>query len=282
LIKKLGNIPGWTGLLLAVGLLGVAAAQNEPGAMLVEGSFITHELGAGSLLLNPGALSAMPGDDGVELYGFSDEEGDNQQFAFAMSMGGLGFAVQQAPWMVGSEELTLHVYRINLAVGGQVLSIGTSNKLYQLDYPHHQSREFGIDAGLHFQPLSFLQIAALALDCNEPVLDGHLINRRYLLGTALVFFNRSFFLQQQIEASDEITRIEDVTWQAGLVVRPWGRLEIGLGYKRDPVRPELFLAQATLPLPIGIEIGAALRSDKEFKSKLFAASLLLPLQTLRF
>ncbi len=267
---------------LLTGWCASAAAQKEPGAMLVEGSFITHELGAGSLLLNPAALSALPGDDGVMLYDFRDEDGKRREFAFAMSMGSLGFAVQESPWMVDSEELTLHVYRINLAVGGRVLSIGTSNKFYQLEYPHHHSREFGIDAGLHFQPLPLLQIAALALDCNEPVLDGHIINRRYLLGTTIVLFGRALFLQQQVELNDASKYIEDLTLQSGIVVRPWGRLEVGVGYKKEPSLPERFLAQATLPLPIGFEIGAALRSDKEFKSRMFAVSLLLPLQTLRF
>jgi hypothetical protein len=273
---------GWSLLLLVLGLLHGATAQEQPGATWVEGSFITHELGAGSLLLNPGALSARPDDDGVMIYGFGDEKWKDSQYAFAMSMGSLGFAYQRLPMMVGGDESTLRIYRINLAVGGRVLAIGTSNKLYHLEYPHHIDHQFGIDAGLHFQPLPFLQMAALALDCNEPVIGGRTISRRYLLGTALILFNRALYLQQQVMGDDEVSGVKDLVWQAGLVLRPIGRLEIGCGYKKDPAAPGLFLAEATLPLPIGIEISAGVRSDKDFESRLFAASLLLPLQTLRF
>ncbi|HQG45935.1 MAG TPA: hypothetical protein PLG50_09765 [bacterium] len=263
-------------------LCGAAHAQHQPGAAWVEGAFLTHELGVEAMLLNPGALSARPNDDGVRVQGIGDKEWKDHEYAAAMSMGGLGFAYQQLPLAAGRSERTLRIYRLNLSVGGRVLAIGTSNKLYSLEYPHHIDNQFGIDAGLHFQPLPFLTIAALALDCNEPVIDGRTIPRRYMLGSAIALFHRSLWLEQQITGDDGTTAWENLTWQAGLVLRPIGRLEIGVGYKDEPHVPELFLAQATLPLPIGIEIGAALRSDKEFTSKLLAASLLLPLQTLRF
>lgn len=279
MIRRLIHHPAAWLLLL---LLSRSGAAQQPGALMVEGEFITQELGAGSLLLNPGALSAMADDDGVMLHALANEDGEERHFAFAMSMGSLGFAVQEMPWSTGPEEVTLRIYRINLAVGGRVFAIGTSNKLYHLQYNHHFSRQFGIDAGFHFQPVSFLRLAAMALDANEPELDGRQVSRRYLAGAALLLFNRTLQLQGQSEFSDSTAEPEDLIWQAGVTLRPVGRLEIGVGYKREPDRPELFLARATLPLPIGIEIGAAVRSDKEWKAPLFAASLLLPLQTMRF
>lgn len=263
-------------------LWGAAHGQDQPGATWVEGAFLTHELGVEAMLLNPGALSARSDDDGVRVQGIGDKEWKDHEYAAAMSMGGLGLAYQQLNLAVDGHEQTLRIYRLSLAVGGRVLAIGTSNKLYSLEYPHHIDNQFGIDAGLHFQPLSFLTIAALALDCNEPVVGGKTIPRRYVVGTALALFHRSLWLEQQVTGDDGTTDWQDLTWQAGLVVRPIGRLEIGFGYKDEPRTPELYFAQATLPLPIGIEIGAALRSDKEFKDKRLAASLLLPLQTLRF
>ncbi|HNW60045.1 MAG TPA: hypothetical protein PKI62_10250 [bacterium] len=267
-------------MLLVLG--GAAHGQQQPGAAWVEGAFITRELGVGAMLLNPGALSTRPDDDGVMVCGIGDKEWKNPEYACAMSMGGLGFAYQQLPLVVDGDELTLKIYRLNLAVGGRVLAIGTSNKVYALEYPHHSDHQFGIDAGLQFQPLSFLRIAALALDCNEPVVGGRTISRRYLLGSAIALFHHTLWLEQQVIGNDATDAFADLTWQAGLVLRPIGRLQFALGYKKTPHDPELYLAQAALPLPIGITVGAALRSDKEFKSKLLAASLLLPLQTLRF
>ncbi len=276
-----GKIAAVAAVVMAL-MTGLGWSQSLPESEITASSFISHELGAFSVLLNPAGLGAFPHDDGVMVYDFVDDEARHRQFAFALSMGSLGFGVQQFRWEDLSEYPFLRIYRANLSVGGRVLSIGTSNKLYHLEYPHHFARTFSIDAGVHFQPFKYLQLAGLALDCNEPELAEYHIGRRYLIGAAIVLFDRGLYLQQQIEFSDDTRHIEDVHYQFGVALRPWGRLEFALGYKKEVFRKENYLARIKVPLPIGVEVSAFARGDEKLKPQIFAAGLLLPLQPLRF
>ncbi len=266
-------------VLLAAGM---GLGQTLPESEIAASSFISHELGASSVLLNPAGLNAFPQDDGVMVYDFVDEEGRHRQFAFALSMGSLGFGVQQFRWEDLGDYPFLRIYRANLSVGGRVLSIGTSNKLYHLEYPHHFTRSFSVDAGIHFQPIKYLQFAGLALDCNEPEVAEYLIGRRYLLGAAIVLFDRALYLQQQIELTDDTRHLEDVNYQLGVVLRPWGRLEFAVGYKKNIFNEENYMARIKVPLPIGLEVTVFARGDEKLHAKVFAAALLLPIQPLRF
>lgn len=244
--------------------------------------FVAQHNGVASVLLNPAGLSPMANDDGVLLYDRMAERGQQREFAMVISLGNLAFAAQQMALDTGPGDQLLKIYRLNLAVGGRVLAVGTSNKLVQLEHPHHFTRAFSVDAGIHFQPFRFLRFDGLVLNCDQPDLEDYYLARRFVAGFAISLWQSRIVLLQQMTWNEHAKAPEDMGIQAGIALRPVGRFVITIGANRDLNAQEHVLLGLQIPLPAGLRLYAFGRTNQKLELQSLAAVLILPLQAIQF
>ena len=129
--------------------------------------------------VNPAALSINKNDDGLLLsYDFFKEQIQGNTLA-SLSMGNLGFVYQD---IYNINNLRLSTYSLNLSVGGNFLSIGSANKIVNINYGEYQKSSFLLDAGIIIQPIPYLSIGFIAKNIGNVKIDSIKYDQSYTLG----------------------------------------------------------------------------------------------------
>ena len=245
-------------------------------------SFVSEVKGPLSTFINPAGLALFPNDDGVFAnYSFIDTTANDER-NFMFSMGNL--AVGALEYRLEPDDLDwyLRTYRVSISVGGKVISIGTTNKLYHLQWPHHSTREFSIDAGIYFKPMKSLSIAAVAKDLTEPELEDFTFNRQYSVGASLRLLEDQFRILGQVNFNDRTSKIENSTFKAGIIISSPNGFEILLGGINNPTSKNQFFAGLYIPLVAGIQFSATARFDADKEFLRYSGSIVIPLKSVSF
>ncbi|MCA9733784.1 MAG: hypothetical protein H6696_04220 [Deferribacteres bacterium] len=262
--------------------------KNFPLSELQYLSFSTEVHGMTAMMRNPAGLSIFPNDDGA-FFNYNFLKASNpEEINFALTMKNLAFAVQQFPIDDDAALSSIRSYKLGLSVGGKVLSIGTSNKIVELQSSIENKWVFSFDAGVIFQPAPFLSIAAHVRDLNEPVLEDYQFRREFSSGFGLRLLNNRFKILAEAAWDDNTRNFEQSRLKAGLSIMPIQNFEILVGgiIKNGLIdvvaKNEEFYAILQIPFWGGIRILATARMDGQKEFLRYSASSLIPLKTIAF
>ncbi len=234
---------------------------------------------------NVAGLSTRPDDDGVFLnYSFLKPEAGSES-NFTLSMQNLAFSVQNFSL---DDDALMRTYSLGIAVGGKVLSIGSSNKIVQFRSSEQTQGVFIVDAGLIFQPVSFLSIAASARNLNEPLFADYQFQKEYSASISLKLLDQRIKILTEAAWYDDIIQLERARFKSGisLVLLPEVELLVGGVLKQEITsifsQKEEFFAMLQIPFFGGIRFLSTVRIDDQKQLLRYSISLLIPLKTLTF
>lgn len=245
-------------------------------------SFITEAYGYTGTVLNPAGLARAGNDDGAFYNYITDKTGDRTESNFNFSMGNLAFGFQEFPLGSDLKSPSLNYYRMGIAIGGRVLSIGTSNKLIELQWPHHVTRAYSLDAGFIFQPMPWITLAGFGRDLDEPQLENIQFLREYQAGLSLNLVDQRVRIIGQAMWNDEVDYIEDARYKVGLGLTPIENSNLIMGAIHDPTGAEEFFAMAQVPIWQGIKLSLSGRFNDRGVVQRYFAAVYVPLKTVTF
>ena len=245
-------------------------------------SFITEAFGFSGTVLNPAGLARRPNDDGAFLNYNLAKNGKRNETNFNFSMGNLSFGMQE--FLLDDKDTTplLKYYRVGMAIGGRVFSIGTSNKLIELEYPHHASRVFSVDAGFVFQPVDWFTLAGFGRDLDEPEIEDIQFSREYVSGISVNLFDQRVRLLGQALWNDRIRYLENAKFKVGLSFSPIENSNIVIGAMQNPDADEEFFSMLQFPIWGGIRLTAAARFNEKGIVQKYYSAVYIPLRTISF
>lgn len=230
-------------------------------------------------LVNPAALSCDKDDDGFLLsYDFLETQSQGNTLA-SLSLGSLGFSYQDIYTLNG---LKLTNYGINLSVGGDFFSFGTSNRIVNVKYAESEKSHFLIDAGAIFQPLPILSIGFLASNIGNVKLDSLQYQQIYSIGARLSFVKNFFdvFIQTDFKESDELNT--NVQASAGFSIKPVSFLEFRTWVIGTKELINEGIITAIFRIENGLILSAATHFNSEQEKTRYNLMVALPLQTINF
>lgn len=262
--------------------------KNIPISELQHLSFGTEVHGMTAMMRNVAALSVRPDDDGAFFnYNFL-KPGEQGEINFSLTMKNLAFAVQQFSMDDHTGYDFMRTYRLGIAVGGKVLSIGTSNKVVEFQSSDRAERVFSLDAGLIFQPVTFFSIAAYARDLNEPIIENYQLRREYSAGIGLKLLDQRFKILTEAVWDDDTRDFARARLKTGLSISPIYNIEFLIGgvLKHGLLdllfENEEFFAIVQIPFFGGIHFLTTARIDGRKQFLRYSTSLLIPLKTIAF
>jgi len=262
--------------------------KDIPVSELQRLSFNTEVHAMTAMIRNAAGLSLLPNDDGAFFnYNFL-KPGEQGEINFSLTMNNLAFAVQQFSLENHADHDFIRAYKLGLSVGGKVLSIGTANKIIEVQSSDRTKQAFSVDVGLIFQPVSFLSLAAHARDLNEPVIENYQFRREYSAGFGIRLLNQRFKILAETAWDDNTQHFEQARVKTGLSIMPIQNVELLVGgiLKQGIVdilfQNEEFFAILQIPFFGGIRFLTTTRIDGHGHFMRYSASLLIPLQTITF
>lgn len=277
-------------IILVIVLTGQVWGQEKdiPVSELQYLTFNTEIHGMTAMIRNAAGLSIRPNDDGAFFnYNFLDP-GERGEINFALTMKNLAFAVQQFSLKDDDTYDYMRTYRLGISVGGKVFSIGTSNKIIELQSIDQAKRVFSVDAGIIFQPVSFFSIAGYATNLNEPILENYHFQREYSAGVGLRLLDQRFKILTEACWNDDTQHFEQAQVKVGMSISPIPNIEIivgGLlkdGFMDILFQNEEFFAIVQIPFFGGIRFLTTARIDGQKQFLRYSTSLLIPLKTVAF
>ena len=192
--------------------------------------FVSEESGLASTAYNPAGMSMRKSNKGVVIgYDFDEFKNQGNSSVF-LSSDNIGFSYQD---VYNVNNIRLLNYAVNLSIGNEYVSIGTSNRYTIAQYPLYDLKLFSLDAGIIFKPASFLSIGLLARNLNQATFDSLNYVRNYTAGFGLIFLNETVSLYADVDFKDN-TVINDIAGTIGLVVAPLNLLEFRGGVVLNP------------------------------------------------
>lgn len=262
--------------------------KNIPISELQHLSFGTEVHGMTAMIRNVAGLSVRPDDDGAFFnYNFL-KPGEQGEINFSLTMKNLAFAVQQVSLEDDAVYDFMRTYRLGVSVGGKVLSIGTSNKIVELQSSDRAERVFSVDAGFIFQPATFFSVAAYARDLNEPIIENYQIRREYSAGIGLRLLNQRFKILTEATWDDDTRDFARARLKTGLSISPIYNIEFLVGGVLKHglldllLENEEFFAIVQIPFFGGIHFLTTARIDGQKQFLRYSTSLLIPLKTVAF
>ncbi len=241
--------------------------------------FIAETNSLTSNFVNPAALSINQNDDGF-LFGYDFFETKNQGNSMAsLSMGNLGFVYQD---IYNLQNLRLTSYALNISVGGELLSFGTSNKVINVKYGAEEKSHFAIDAGLIFQPLSFISIGLLASNINKVEIDSLQYQKGYSIGARISIVENLFDIFAQTDFKERKELNTNVTASAGFSLQPISFLELRTWVMGTKDLIDEGIASAIFKLDGGFMLSASAHFNSDKERTRYNAMLAIPLQTISF
>lgn len=255
--------------------------------------FVSEISGLASNSNNPAGLSMRANDDGF-LLGYDFKEFENQGNSSAyFSMSNFGFSYQD---VYNYNNVRVQNYSLNLSVGNDVISIGTSNRLISSSYLTYDNQQFSFDAGLIIQPAKFFSIGLLARNLNETSIDSIDYYRNYTAGFGIILLNEKLQLFSEVNFKDN-TKIDDVSGSIGLIISPVKVFEFRGGVFLNPSdiidirglgapvtidqKYEAFVAASFL-IDNSFRLTASARFNDAGKLTRYSTVLAIPLKTVKF
>ncbi len=241
--------------------------------------FISEISGLTSNLVNPAGLAVKPDDDGVLItYDFIDFNEQGNTFA-SLSMGDFGFSYQD---IYRYNDIRIQSYSLNLSIGGEVLSIGTANKLMSIGYSKSDKQFFNIDIGLIFRPAESINLSFIARNLGEPAVNSLDFVRNYTLGAGISLFNEFLQLYTEIDIKEKTRVSSNLTGIAGIVLSPINFLELRLGVYKSPLKNYEGLLAFSFLIEKSFRLLASTRFNEEKERTRYSLMIVLPLQTVSF
>lgn len=241
--------------------------------------FISETNSLTTNFVNPAALSIGKNDDGFLLsYDFKETNKQGNTLG-ALSLGNLGFSYQN---IYNINNLQLTNYALNLSVGGDLLSFGTSNKIVTIKYSESQKSHFIIDAGVIIQPLPILSIGLLASNIGDIKLDSLQYNQFYSVGAKISFVKNIFdvFIQTDFMNSEELNT--NIQGSAGFSIKPVNFLELRTWVMGTKNLINEGILTALFKIENGLILSASAHFNDEQEQTRYNAMIAIPLQTINF
>ena len=229
--------------------------------------------------VNPAALSINKNDDGLLLsYDFFEEQNQGNTLA-SLSMGNLGFVYQD---IYNINNLRLSTYSLNLSVGGSFLSIGSANKIVNVNYGEHQKSSFILDAGIIVQPIPYLSIGFMAKNIGNVKIDSIKYDQSYTLGGKITIVKGIFdlFIQTDFRNSNELNT--NVQASGGFSVTPVNFFEYRTWLQGTKSLINEGILSGIFKIENGVVISASAHFNSDKKRSRYNAMLALPLKTISF
>ncbi len=229
--------------------------------------------------VNPAALSINKNDDGLLLsYDFFEKQNQGNTLA-SLSMGNLGFVYQD---IYNINNLRLSTYSLNLSVGGNFLSIGSANKIINIDYGEFQKSKFLLDAGVILQPLPILSIGFIVKNIGNVKIDSVKYDQAYTVGGKFTLVKNIFhlFIQTDFRNSDELNT--NVQASGGFSVSPVNFLEFRTWLQGNKNLINEGILSGIFKIENGIIIAASAHFNSDRERSRYNVMLALPLKTVNF
>ena len=240
--------------------------------------FISETNGLTGNTVNPAALGIRNNDDGLLLsYDFMDKPDQGNKLV-SLSMGNLGFVYQDIDNL---GNLNLSSYAFNLSVGGDFLSIGSTNKIINIDYGDYNKSYFIINLGAIIQPVSFVSIAFTANNIGNSSIDSVKYDQIYTLGGRIAVFKFiDLFIQSDFKDSSELNT--NVQTSVGFSLTPLKFLEFRGWLKGTKNLVNEGILSAGLKIENGVIITSSVHINSEREKMRYNLMMALPLKTISF
>ncbi|MCB0742710.1 MAG: hypothetical protein KDC67_02305 [Ignavibacteriae bacterium] len=241
--------------------------------------FISETNSLTTNFVNPAALSMNKNDDGF-LYSYDFFNTNNQGNSLAsLSMGNLGFVYQD---IYSFENSRLTSYALNLSVGGDLFSFGTSNKIINVTGLDNQTSYFTINAGFIFQPTEYFSLGFLASNINKLELDLFQYRRGYSVGAKIAIVRNvlNLFVQTDFKERKELST--NVSGSAGFSIQPINFLELRTWIMGNKNIIDEGILTAIFKLEGGFILSASAHFNDAREKTRYNAMLAIPLQTISF
>ncbi len=192
--------------------------------------FVSETASMAATSLNPAGMSMRRNNSGV-IIGYDFDEFSNQgNSSVFLSTDNFGISYQD---VYNINNIRLLNYSINLSIGNEYISIGTSNRYTIAKYGSYDLDLFNLDAGIIIRPASFMSVGLLARNLSEVKFDSLNYLRNYTAGVSFMFFDQTLNLYADVDFKDN-TRIDDLAGTVGLVVSPLNLFEFRGGVILNP------------------------------------------------
>jgi hypothetical protein len=192
--------------------------------------FVSETASMAATSLNPAGMSMRRNNSGV-IIGYDFDEFSNQgNSSVFLSTDNFGISYQD---VYNINNIRLLNYSINLSIGNEYISIGTSNRYTIAKYGSYDLDLFNLDAGIIVRPASFMSVGLLARNLSEVKFDSLNYLRNYTAGVSFMFFDQTLNLYADVDFKDN-TRIDDLAGTVGLVVSPLNLFEFRGGVILNP------------------------------------------------
>ena len=161
--------------------------------------FVSETASMAATSFNPAGMSIRRNNGGV-IIGYDFDEFSNQgNSSVFLSTDNFGISYQD---VYNINNVRLLNYAINLSIGNEYISIGTSNRYTIAKYPSYDLNLFNLDAGIILRPASFLSLGLLARNLSEVKFDSLNYLRNYTAGISLMFFDETLNLYADVDFID--------------------------------------------------------------------------------
>ena len=192
--------------------------------------FVSETVSMAATSFNPAGMSIRRNNGGV-IIGYDFDEFSNQgNSSVFLSTDNFGFSYQD---VYNINNVRLLNYSINLSIGNEYISIGTSNRYTIAKYSSYDLNLFNLDAGIILKPSSFLSIGLLARNLTEAKFDSLNYLRNYTAGISLMFFDETLNLYADVDFIDN-AKADDLAGTVGLVISPLNLFEFRGGVILNP------------------------------------------------
>ncbi|HMN25478.1 MAG: hypothetical protein IT276_11060 [Ignavibacteriaceae bacterium] len=192
--------------------------------------FVSETASMAATSLNPAGMSMRRNNNGV-IIGYDFDEFSNQgNSSVFLSTDNFGISYQD---VYNINNIRLLNYSINLSIGNEFISVGTSNRYTIAKYASYDLDLFNLDAGIILRPASFLSIGLLARNLTEVKFDSLNYLRNYTAGFSLMFFDQTLNLYADVDFKDN-SKIDDLAGTVGLVISPLNLFEFRGGVILNP------------------------------------------------
>lgn len=228
--------------------------------------FIATSRGIYAAMLNPAGLAINRADDGILLnHNASDQDKEDREWNFLLSMGNLGFAFQRDWFKHNEQEYMLNLYKLSLAVGNRIIAMGSTTKWIETTWADTTSDEkdnhtVDLDIGVMFRPSHRISLAAMVSNPAEAeITEGHRLEPVYCAGLAALLAGERVMLNAEGQWTEDTDTLDDVVFRAGGSIYPVQNLNLVVGWQREKSAEDTFWIGAYVALG-GISVGALVRT----------------------
>ncbi|MBU1095982.1 MAG: hypothetical protein KKB34_05810 [Bacteroidetes bacterium] len=242
--------------------------------------FISEVHGLTSIFINPAGLASLTNDDGI-LLGYSGNDKEKGEFIFSMSIGDIGAGYKESKIYEENIEYVVKEYAVALAAGTKFISIGTTTKLIEYRTGDQKEQNYNFDAGINFQPLSFIGFSAIVRNLHIQDQLPDLLNRNFQVGTYIEPLGSMFRILAEIVWKDAQEALKQGNLKTAVELKLANEFDIRFGtYNFNQPKKAYFIAM-NVHLVEGMRFYSSVRFNEFNSTPNFLGSLIIPLETPR-